>query len=284
MNATAPHPIPPPITEVAPRAVEPDDRAGEIDFPAREFHLPVREISFLSGKVDLPVGKVDFPVRKVNFLSREVDFSVRKVDFLIGETSFSTEKTDFLVREVDFLGREINLLLRKVDFLTQKVDFSVREVDFLSRKTDFREPNAYFQALPTGHTGRHSAVRFYEGGSMKDTTFGDKINQCEVTIQNIQDAIPGIPGGEAHFAGIRQRVDALRAAQENVQMLRGKLTDAVIVRRQQNKEASKGFRNLAAVARAHFGFANPVLESFNIRSEHRAKRGRKPKVKPAPEV
>ncbi len=67
-------------------------------------------------------------------------------------------------------------------------------------------------------------------------------------------------------------------------MLRGKLTDAVIVRRQQNKEASKGFRNLAAVARAHFGFANPVLESFNIRSEHRAKRGRKPKVKPAPEV
>ncbi len=117
---------------------------------------------------------------------------------------------------------------------------------------------------------------------MKDTTFGAKINQCDVTIQNIQEAVPGIPGGETHLAEIRRRVDALRTTQETVQMLRGQLTDSVILRRQQTKEASEGFRNLAAVARAHFGWANPVLESFNIRSEHRAKRGRKPKAKPAP--
>jgi hypothetical protein len=45
---------------------------------------------------------------------------------------------------------------------------------------------------------------------MKDATFGAKINQCDVTIQNIQEAIPGIPGGEAHLAEIRRRVDALR--------------------------------------------------------------------------
>ncbi|MEP7012117.1 MAG: hypothetical protein ABJC13_17485 [Acidobacteriota bacterium] len=120
---------------------------------------------------------------------------------------------------------------------------------------------------------------------MKDATFGAKINQCDVTIQNIQEAIPGIPGGEAHLAEIRRRVDALRTTQETCQMLRGQLTDALVLRRRQNKEASEGFRKLAAVARAQYGWANPVLESFNIRSEHRAKRGRKKKEeKPAPAV
>ena len=120
---------------------------------------------------------------------------------------------------------------------------------------------------------------------MKDATFGAKISQCEVAIQNIQEVIPSIPGGEEHLAEIRLRVDALRTSQDAVQMLRGQLTDAVILRRQQKKEATKGFRNLAAVARAHFGWANPMLESFNIRSEHRAKRGRKKKeVNPAVEA
>ena len=114
---------------------------------------------------------------------------------------------------------------------------------------------------------------------MKDTTFAAKINQCDVTIQNIQEAVPESRGGEEHLTEIRRRVDSLRATQR-LQMLRGQLTDAVILRRQQNKEASQGFRNLA-VARAHWLGRNPVL-GFNIRSEHRAKRGRKPKVKPAP--
>ncbi len=119
---------------------------------------------------------------------------------------------------------------------------------------------------------------------MKDTSFADKINQCEVTLQNLAEQLPNIPGGETYVAEVRQRVEALRTSQEGVQTLRGQLTEAVIVRRQRNREASASLRHLAAVVRARFGFANPVIESFNIRSEHRAKRGRKPKVKPTPEV
>jgi hypothetical protein len=84
-------------------------------------------------------------------------------------------------------------------------------------------------------------------------------------------------GGETYVAEVRQRVDALRASQEGVQSLRGQLTEAVIVRRQRDREASESLRHLAAVVRAKFGFANPVIESFNIRSEHRAKKSRKPK-------
>jgi len=120
---------------------------------------------------------------------------------------------------------------------------------------------------------------------MRDTSFADKISQCEVAVQNIQELAPNIPGGDGHLAEIRLQVDALRTSQESIQLLRAKLTDLVILRQQQSKKASGAFRLLAAAARSHYGFANPLLESFNIRSEHRAKRGRKKKeVKPAPEV
>ena len=116
---------------------------------------------------------------------------------------------------------------------------------------------------------------------MKDTSFADKISRCDITLQNLADEVPNIPGGETYVAEVRQRVEALRASQEGVQSLRGQLTEAVIVRRQRDREASASLRHLAAVVRARFGFDNPVIESFNIRSEHRAKKVRKGKAKPA---
>ena len=118
---------------------------------------------------------------------------------------------------------------------------------------------------------------------MRDTSFADKISRCEVTLQSLESELPNIPGGETYVAEVRQRAEALRASQEEVQSLRGQLTEAVIVRRQRDREASASLRHLAAVVRAKFGFSNPVIESFNIRSEHRAKRGRRPKAKPAAE-
>ncbi len=116
---------------------------------------------------------------------------------------------------------------------------------------------------------------------MKDASFADKISKCEVTLQSLEGALPNIPGGDAYVTEVRQKVDALRSSQEGVQALRGQLTDAVIVRQRRNREASAALRHLAAVVRARFGFDNPMIESFNIRSEHRAKRGRKSKEKAA---
>ena len=115
---------------------------------------------------------------------------------------------------------------------------------------------------------------------MKDTSFADKISKCDTTLQNLASEVPNIPGGETYVAEVRQRVEALRASQEGVQSLRGQLTEAVIVRRQRDREASASLRHLAAVVRARFGFDNPVIESFNIRSEHRAKKSRRAKAKP----
>ena len=118
---------------------------------------------------------------------------------------------------------------------------------------------------------------------MNDTSFATKISRCEVTLENLAEEVPNIPGGETYVAEVRQRVEALRASQVGVQALRGQLTEAVILRRQRAREASESLRSLSAVVRARFGFANPMIESFNIRSEHRGKRGRKPTAKPAAE-
>ncbi len=138
---------------------------------------------------------------------------------------------------------------------------------------------------PTASSGRISRpVIDKRSCAMRDSSFADKISKCEVTLQSLEGDLPNIPGGETYVTEVRQRVEALRASQEGVQTLRGQLTEAVIVRRQRNREASASLRHLAAVVRARFGFANPVLESFNIRSEHRAKRGRKSKFKTATEA
>jgi len=120
---------------------------------------------------------------------------------------------------------------------------------------------------------------------MKDRSNADKLNKWQILIENIQEVLPSIPGADPWYAEITQTVSSFRATQEKVQMLRGQLLEAVIARNQQGRETQRSIRRLAATARAHFGFDNPLLETFNIRSEHRARRGRKPAAKkPAPQA
>lgn len=117
---------------------------------------------------------------------------------------------------------------------------------------------------------------------MKDNSYADKINNWQITVQNIQEVVPTIPGIEPPFTDLRQKVTDLRTAHDNAQMLRGKLREAVILRRQLDREARRSARRLAAVARGHLGFDNPVLESFNIRAE--GTRARRTGVSGKPEV
>lgn len=102
---------------------------------------------------------------------------------------------------------------------------------------------------------------------MNDSSYADKINRWQITVQNIEAAVPTIPGIDPPFTDLRQKVADLRAAHDNAQMLRGKLREVVVLRRQLDRETRRSARRLAAVARGHLGFNNPVLESFNIRAE-----------------
>lgn len=117
---------------------------------------------------------------------------------------------------------------------------------------------------------------------MKDSSYADKIHHWQITVQNIQDAVPTIPGIEPPFTDLRQKVTDLRSAHDNAQMLRGKLREAVVLRRQLDRDTRRSARRLAAVARGHLGFDNPALESFNIRAE--GNRARKSGVVAKPEM
>ncbi|HXU30479.1 MAG TPA: hypothetical protein VN851_07885 [Thermoanaerobaculia bacterium] len=117
---------------------------------------------------------------------------------------------------------------------------------------------------------------------MPDNSFAAKINTWQITVQNIQEVLPDIPGVDPPFSDLRQKVTELRIAHDTVQMLSGKLREAVVARRKLDGDTRRSARRLAAVARGHLGFDNPVLETFKVRSE--GNRNRKSTALPKPEV
>ncbi|MEP7012515.1 MAG: hypothetical protein ABJC13_19515 [Acidobacteriota bacterium] len=102
---------------------------------------------------------------------------------------------------------------------------------------------------------------------MPDHSYADKINTWQITVQNIQEVLPDIPGVDPPFADLRQKVTDLRTAHDTVQMLTGKLKEAVVARRKLDGATRRSARRLAAVARGQLGFDNPVLETFKVRTE-----------------
>ncbi len=117
---------------------------------------------------------------------------------------------------------------------------------------------------------------------MPDLSYADKINTWQITVQNIQAVLPDIPGVDPTFTDLRQKVTELRTAHDTVQMLTGKLRDAVVARRKLDSDTRRSARRLAAVARGQLGFDNPILETFKVRTE--GIRNRKKTATPKPEV
>lgn len=123
---------------------------------------------------------------------------------------------------------------------------------------------------------------------MQDTSYADKINNWQITAQNLLDVQATIPGFDPPFNDFKQKVEDLRTTHDKVQMLRGALHEAVVLRRKLDQDTRRSARRLAAVTRGHLGFDNPKLVSFNFRSESSVRRGRKakpqtPVVSPAEE-
>lgn len=113
---------------------------------------------------------------------------------------------------------------------------------------------------------------------MNDTSYADKINNWQITAQNLLDLQSSIPGFDPPFNDFKQKVEDLRASHDKVQMLRGALHESVVLRRKLDQETRRSARRLAAVTRGHLGFDNPRLVSFNFRSEDSLRRGRKAKA------
>ncbi|MEP7013280.1 MAG: hypothetical protein ABJC13_23420 [Acidobacteriota bacterium] len=112
---------------------------------------------------------------------------------------------------------------------------------------------------------------------MGEKSYAARLDRWQSMVQNIQEVLPDLPGGDQTYALARQTVAELRETQADLQRLEGLRKEAVVRRRQLDLEAEQAIRRLSALARAHMGFSNPQLEIFGVRSEDRGRRARSTK-------
>ncbi len=118
---------------------------------------------------------------------------------------------------------------------------------------------------------------------MKRRTYSEQVDRWQSVAQNIQDMLPSLPGIEAPFVELKQKVEALRAAHDGILVMTGKQHEAVLQRRTLAREVRDSVRRISAIARGQLGFKNPLLDTFGVRSEDPARRSRKPAAPPAPQ-
>ncbi len=102
---------------------------------------------------------------------------------------------------------------------------------------------------------------------MADRSYAGRLIRWQTMAHNIEDAVPQIPGADAQLAELREKLAELNQTQAALVEMDGRRMELVQLRRRLDRETEEGVRRLASAARAHFGFGNPLLESFGVRAE-----------------
>lgn len=110
---------------------------------------------------------------------------------------------------------------------------------------------------------------------MKRRTYSEQVDRWQSVAQNIEEMVPNLPGIEAPFAELKQKVEALRAAHDSILVMTGKQHEAVLNRRNLAREVRDSVRRISAISRGQLGFKNPLLDTFGVRSEDPTRRSRK---------
>ncbi len=113
---------------------------------------------------------------------------------------------------------------------------------------------------------------------MKVSSYADKIDAFQTTLDNLEPDLPKYPGVSDLFADLKTLLVELRPAHNTVEAQRGSQRVAVQVRRELAARGGQIHRRLSALVAAHVGFANPILVSYGINPENNANRkGRRSK-------
>ncbi len=110
---------------------------------------------------------------------------------------------------------------------------------------------------------------------MKRRTYSEQVDRWQSVAQNIEAMVPNLPGIEGPYAELKQKVEALRSAHDNILMMTAKQHEAVLQRRSLAGEVRDAVRRISAISRGQLGFKNPLLDSFGVRSEDPSRRVRK---------
>ncbi|HEV7672250.1 MAG TPA: hypothetical protein VGS22_27340 [Thermoanaerobaculia bacterium] len=112
------------------------------------------------------------------------------------------------------------------------------------------------------------------------SSYSDQVDMWQSLVNNIQEMLSSIPGAEAPFAELREKVEALRTAHDSILAMRGRQHESVLQRRTLSREARRAVRRISAIARGQLGFDNPILDTFGVRSEDPKRRNRKEAAPP----
>jgi hypothetical protein len=108
------------------------------------------------------------------------------------------------------------------------------------------------------------------------------VDRWQSVAQNIEAMVPSLPGIEAPYADLRQKVEALRAAHDSILVMTGRQHEAVVNRRNLAREVRDSVRRISAISRGQLGFTNPLLDTFGVRSEDPARRNNRRPPETAP--
>ncbi|MEP7013081.1 MAG: hypothetical protein ABJC13_22395 [Acidobacteriota bacterium] len=113
---------------------------------------------------------------------------------------------------------------------------------------------------------------------MKASSYSDKIDAFQNTVNNLEPDLPKYPGAADIFDEMKVLLAELRPAHAAVESHRGSQRVAVQMRRDLAVRGVQVHRRLSALVAAHIGFANPVLATYGITPENNAnRRGRRSK-------
>ncbi|HXU30192.1 MAG TPA: hypothetical protein VN851_06420 [Thermoanaerobaculia bacterium] len=113
---------------------------------------------------------------------------------------------------------------------------------------------------------------------MNVSSYADKIDAFQTTVDNLEPDVPRYPGISDLFAELKAILTELRPAHGAVEAQRGNQRVAVKTRRDLAVRGGQIHRRLSALVAAHTGFANPVLVTYGISPENNANRkGRRSK-------
>lgn len=124
---------------------------------------------------------------------------------------------------------------------------------------------------------------------MADRSYAVRLIRWQTMAHNIEDSVPEIPGAEGPMAELREKLADLSTTHGTLVEMEGRRKELVQLRRRLDRETQEVARRLASAAQAHFGFGNPLLETFGVRAEiisrrkNHGKRGPARK-KPRPET
>lgn len=110
---------------------------------------------------------------------------------------------------------------------------------------------------------------------MKPSSYSDRIDAYQTTVENLETDLPNYPGAADLFGQLKDLMAELRPAHGSVEAQRGSLRVAVKVRRDLAEKSRAVHRRLSALVGAHTGFANPILATYGMNPEDNSRRGRR---------